>query len=237
MVQMDAFSWNLVLAAVAIGLTHTVLGPDHYLPFVMLARARGWTMSRTVWVTALCGVGHVASSIALGGVGLMLGWAVAGIESVESSRGDLAAWGLLAFGLAYAVWGIRRAIRGRGGLEPHAHGCQVHMHAHEGADHHHTEPIPASATTFWTLFVIFVLGPCEPLIALFVLPASRGRWELAILTGLIFGFFTVLSMVVLTVAGTLGATRLPLGPLERWAHTLAGGVIAASGAAILALGI
>jgi hypothetical protein len=49
---MDGFSWSLLLGAAAIALTHTVLGPDHYLPFVALARARRWSVARTATVTA-----------------------------------------------------------------------------------------------------------------------------------------------------------------------------------------
>ena len=34
---MDAMTWNLLGAAAGVGLIHTALGPDHYVPFVMLA--------------------------------------------------------------------------------------------------------------------------------------------------------------------------------------------------------
>ena len=33
----------MVLAAAALGVVHTLLGPDHYLPFIFLSRARGWS--------------------------------------------------------------------------------------------------------------------------------------------------------------------------------------------------
>jgi hypothetical protein len=44
-------------------------------------------------------------------------------------------------------------------------------------------------------------------------------------------------MVGLTVLALTGARQLRVGPLERWSHTLAGSVIAASGLAILFLGL
>ena len=43
----------LMFTAAAIGCAHTLLGPDHYLPFVMMGRARNWTLSRTLSLTAL----------------------------------------------------------------------------------------------------------------------------------------------------------------------------------------
>ncbi len=234
---MDALSFSLLAAAAGVAVTHTLLGPDHYLPFVMLARARGWSRARTVAVTAVCGLGHVASSLILGGIGIAAGLAVGHLERVEGGRGSLAAWALIAFGVAYGAWGARRAVRSSRGLEPHQHHGHVHLHSHGGGAHQHRAAERRSATTFWALFVIFVLGPCEPLIPLFVLPASRGAWGLAAATAAVFGLVTILTMTAVTAVALSGVRLLPLGRLERWSHTLAGLVIAASGLAILVLGV
>jgi hypothetical protein len=236
MVEPNALTWSLVLATVGVAGIHTLLGPDHYLPFIMLARARGWSMFRTLGVTAVCGLGHVASSVLLGGIGIALGLAVSNIEGLEGIRGNLAAWALVGFGTAYAAWGIRRAIRNARGLEPHDHHGHVHLHSHGGDPHSH-ESATGKATTFWALFVIFVLGPCEPLIPLFVLPAAQGSWGLALLTAAVFAAVTIGTMVLVTAAMLAGARLLPLGRLERWSHAMAGGVIAASGLAIIYLGL
>ena len=233
---MDAFSFNLLLAAAGLAIAHTALGPDHTLPFLMLAKARRWTTARTLLVTLLCGVGHVASSLLLGGVGLALGYGVARVTAWEELRGGLAAWALIAFGIAYAVWGVRHAIRRRAELQPHLHGADVHMHAHGGHTHAHDHGT-GSRTTFWALFAVFVLGPCEPLIPLFVLPASRGRWDVAILTAVVFSVLTVATMMLLVRLALAGLSYLPLERLERWSHALAGGVIAASGLAVVLLGL
>jgi len=232
----DAFSFNLLLAAAGLAIAHTALGPDHTLPFLMLAKARRWTTARTLLVTLLCGVGHVASSLLLGGVGLALGYGVARVTAWEELRGGLAAWALIAFGIAYAVWGVRHAIRRRAELQPHLHGADVHMHAHGGHTHAHDHGT-GSRTTFWALFAVFVLGPCEPLIPLFVLPASRGRWDVAILTAVVFSVLTVATMMLLVRLALAGLSYLPLERLERWSHALAGGVIAASGLAVVLLGL
>jgi len=246
MTHFDAFSWNLILATAGVAITHTLFGPDHYLPFIMLARARNWNRARTVLVTTLCGLGHILSSLLLGVIGLAAGSALARIKKLEGMRGDWAAWALFGFGIAYLVWGVRRAIRSRSGIAAHSHGIGVHIHTH--GDHVHVHPAnPASGrgenassrsvVTFWSLFIIFVLGPCEPLIPLFVLPASRGRWDLAVLTGVIFGLLTIALMVAVTVFALVGLTHLNFGRLERWSHAMAGAVIALSGAAVLLLGL
>ena len=166
--------WFPVVVSVAA--LHTLSGPDHYLPFIAMAKAGRWSWARTAWITGLCGVGHVASSVllALAGSALLIGSeSLLGIESV---RGDLAAWGLIAFGLAYAVWGVRRALRRRPHEHRHVHEDGTrhdHLHDHTGAHTHAHERHAAARMTPWVLFTVFVLGPCEPLIPLLMFPALR----------------------------------------------------------------
>jgi len=236
MIVMDKFSVDVLLAAVGVGFIHTITGPDHYLPFIMLARAREWSCLKTVVITTLCGAGHVMSSILLGFFGVAAGIALGRIEGFEGLRGGLAAWLLVGFGLAYALWGVRQAMRRGRGIALHSHGSHTHLHGHGDQIHEHAADEKKTAT-FWTLFIVFVLGPCEPLIPLFMLPAARGQWVLAGVTGLVFGIITILCMVGLVLLGAEGLKRLRLGMMERWAHTLAGAVIAASGLAIIFLGL
>jgi len=211
---MDGTSWSVLVGAGSVALVHTVLGPDHYLPFVALARARHWSTRRTLALTSICGAGHVLASLALGGLGVGLGLALSRAERLESVRGGIAAWALILFGAIYSAWGVRRAL---------GHG----EHRHE----------TGQRTTTWSLFLIFVLGPCEPLIPLFVLPASRGDWFVAGLTATVFGAVTIGTMVALTSLQLIGLRRLRWARLEPWTHALAGAVIAASGAGVLLLGL
>ncbi|MFQ5768474.1 MAG: hypothetical protein ACE5ID_10905 [Acidobacteriota bacterium] len=230
-------SYGLLLAAAGVALTHTLLGPDHYVPFIMLARVRGWNRRRTAVITLLCGLGHVLSSLLLAGIGIGLGAAIGTIQAAETSRGALAAWTLAGFGAAYGLWGLRRGIRKGRGLEPHAHAGHVHLHSQGDQPHQHGAVSSRSITPFWTLFAIFVLGPCEPLIPLFILPASQHRWGLAAATGIVFGLVTMILMVALTLAGQAGLQPHQLGRLARWDHALAGGIIALTGLAVLAFGL
>ncbi len=119
----------LVAAAASIGFFHTLLGPDHYLPFIVMSRSGKWSRRKTSLITFLCGLGHVMSSIVLGFIGVALGLAITNIEAFESFRGNLAAWCLIAFGLVYFLWGVKRAIRNK----PHEH---LHSHG-DGTDHIH----------------------------------------------------------------------------------------------------
>jgi len=226
----------LVITAASIGVGHTVLGPDHYLPFVVLARARGWSKTTTVLVTALCGLGHVGSSVLLGMVGIALGVAVARLEWFESARGDIAAWLLTAFGLVYMVWGIRRAARHRTHSHFHAHvdgEIHAHVHEHERAHlHPHDQGAAAPSLTPWVLFTIFVFGPCEPLIPILMYPAAADSTFGIVLVAGVFSAATILTMLAIVLLLSSGLGRLPVHGLERHSHALAGLAIFLCGVAI-----
>ena len=103
----------LLITAASIGFFHTLLGPDHYIPFVVMSKSGNWSNKKTAVITFLCGLGHVLGSVVLGLIGVALGLAVAGLEAIEAVRGGLAAWALIAFGLVYFAWGLKRAIRNK----------------------------------------------------------------------------------------------------------------------------
>jgi ABC-type nickel/cobalt efflux system permease component RcnA len=229
----------LAAAVAATGFLHTLLGPDHVLPFVAMARAGRWSLRRTLAVTALCGAGHVAASVALGLLGLVLGLAAFRIERLDAIRGDLAGWLLLGFGIAYLAWGIRRAIRRRPHAHLHAHeGGLVHRHphVHEGEHVHVHESTEGGrrASAPWVLFTVLVFGPCEPLVPLFLYPAASGRPSEAAFVAAAFAATTIATMTALVAAGWLGARALPLGRVERYAHACAGAVFVACGLAVKA---
>ncbi len=230
----------LVFSAAAIAFTHTILGPDHYLPFIAMAKARGWSVGKSLRITLLCGVGHLLGSVILGLVGIAIGAQLASLEWLESLRGNLAAWLLIGFGLAYTAWGLRQAARKRPHMHWHSHNGVTHSHVHTHHDAHahvHQESASSKSLTPWVIFVIFVLGPCEPLIPLLMYPAARESLLGVLLVAGVFGLVTVATML-LTVAITLkGLEKVHVRPLERYTHAIAGATVLACGLAIVFLGI
>jgi sulfite exporter TauE/SafE len=230
----------LTITAASIGFFHTLFGPDHYLPFIVMGRARSWSLARTAWITALCGIGHIAGSILLGTIGIAAGIGVTRLEALESVRGNLAAWLLIAFGLVYFAWGLRRAIRNRPHEHKHFHACgAAHSHEHTHTDDHahpHEEEGKKTITP-WVLFTIFVLGPCEPLIPLLMYPAAKNSLGGVVLVAGVFGLVTVATMLGIVMVSTLGISWLPMKRIERYSHALAGAAICLSGLAIQFLGL
>lgn len=229
----------LCWTAATIGLVHTLIGPDHYLPFIVMNRARKWSAAKTAWITFACGLGHVLSSVVLGLIGIACGIAVMKLEAFEAFRGNLAAWALIGFGFAYMGWGIQRGIRNR----PHTHlhlkdrGAPAHSHTHDGEHFHAHEPKEKTNITPWILFTIFVLGPCEPLIPLLMYPASQHSLYGTVLVATVFSVVTISTMLCIVMAASWGISFARLGKLERWTHALAGGAIGLSGLAIQCLGL
>lgn len=230
----------LTLSAAAIAFLHTLLGPDHYLPFVAMARARGWTLRRSLQITLLCGIGHLAGSVLLGLVGITVGVQLASLEWLEGLRGNLAAWLLIGFGLAYTAWGLRQAMRNRPHTHWHTHDglTHAHVHTHHGGHAHlHEAGTKQRSLAPWVIFVIFVLGPCEPLIPLLMYPAARESWVGVLAVTTVFGVVTVLTMLAAVFLSIKGLEKLRIRAFERWAHALAGSAILACGLAIVFLGV
>jgi len=230
-----------VLAGTAfiIALTHTLLGPDHYMPFIVLSKSRGWKIKKTLLITLLCGIGHVLSSILLGAIGLALGIALTSLETIESYRGEIAAWFLFIFGITYLVWGIHRAVKNK----PHKH-IHHHMdgtkHAHEHTHrdmHTHVHPDKKKKLTPWVLFIIFVFGPCEPLIPLLMFPALDHSPVTVVAVALIFGITTIATMLGIVTLSHYGLSRIVSPKVERFGHPIAGAVLVLCGVAILFIGL
>lgn len=229
----------LSLTAASIGFIHTLIGPDHYLPFIMMAKAGKWTKIKTFWVTFLCGIGHVLSSVVLGMIGIAAGIALENLEIIEGTRGEIAGWLLISFGFLYMIWGIRKAYLNR----PHSHvhvtdegTYNAHAHNHDG-EHVHTHTEKKKSMTPWVLFIIFVLGPCEPLIPLLMFPAAQHSIAGLTIVSIVFGIVTISTMISIVFVSLWGVNLVPLGKLEKYSHAFAGFAIFASGLAINFLGL
>ncbi len=212
MTFLDPEMLALLLSAAGIAFTHTLMGPDHYLPFVAMASARRWGWKRLLGVTLLCGAVHLIGSVLLGAVGIALQAELEGLVAIESVRGELAAWLLFSAGLIYLAWGIRHAGR-------------HHVHRH------------SSAHPQWLIFVVFILGPCEPLIPLLMYPAATASVAGVVAVTAVFGLVTVFTMLLAVSLSYASLRKVHFPGLQRYGHALTGGTLSACGAAILFLGV
>lgn len=228
----------LLISAATLGVIHTLLGPDHYLPFIVLSRARKWTRTRTLWITFVSGVGHVGGSVVLGLIGIAMGISLHRLEALEASRGKLVGWMLIAFGILYSAYGVYKYIR-RGGhthlpafLRPKSIRHRD-LHLKEG----NLEEEQAGRLTPWILFLIFVFGPCEVLIPMLIYPAAQHSALGIFLVALVFGIATIGTMMLVVLMGYKGISLVRFRGKEHQIHLLAGLVILFSGLGMQFLGL
>jgi len=214
----DGIFWALAGTAAAVGALHSV-APDHWVPFMAVGRARGWSAARTAQVTLLCGFAHVTVSVILGLLALRLGQGM--LEAFGTRMESVAGILLIGFGLAYGLWGLRRALAGK-----------LHGHPHPHFDHVHD---PSRATVAG-LVLLFSVDPCVRLIPIILAAAPLGPAKLVGLI-VIYEIATVGTMVVLVLVARSGAVKGLQAPwLDRYGDALAGGLIVVTGVAVAALG-
>lgn len=229
----------LIITAITIGFVHTILGPDHYLPFVIMAKARNWSRMKTAVVTTFCGLGHVGSSIILGIIGIVFGIGINNLEIIESFRGNVAAWLFIAFGFAYLIWGVRKALKNKPHKHIHYHSDgykHIHEHRHH-EEHAHVHEEKNKNITPWALFIIFILGPCEPLIPILMYPAAKSSMMGLIAVAGTFSLITIATMLSVVLITSYGINLTNFGKLERYTHAIAGFTILLSGIGIQFLGL
>jgi nickel/cobalt transporter (NicO) family protein len=233
---------SLSIAAAWTGFVHCVCGPDHYVPFVAMSRVGSWSLRKTLLITFVCGIGHVMGSAILGFIGIALGLIVFQLEQAESARADIAAWGLFGFGVIYTLIGLLHALRrdlreptwNSDGASPGNNsdeastGSEIAEQSKGAAVLNHQQSL-----TPWILFVVFLFGPCEPLIPYLMVPAAKANmWGVAWVTFL-FGATTLITMTTLVALIYRGTLALRFHALQRWGHAVAGLVVMVCGGAML----
>jgi sulfite exporter TauE/SafE len=232
---MNAEIAALVLTAATVALLHTISGPDHYLPFIVLSKANGWSMSKTIGWTMLCGAGHVLSSVLLALGGAAIGWSVSGIGWLQHIRGGIAGWVMLLFGLLYLLWAIYQLKKNK----PHKHfdmeqdgSLYVYEHQHGAA----IVPGQRFRVTPRVLLLIFILGPCEPMVPLLFFPAAQANWWAMLLLITVYTACTLAAMLAMVWLGHKGISFASSQKLERYVHIIGGATVAICGIGMLWLG-
>jgi nickel/cobalt transporter (NicO) family protein len=228
----------LLVTAAATAAFHTLI-PDHWLPFVLVGRARGWTARTTAAISGLSALVHTLLSVMLGIGALLLGQSVASAvgERLERGSGIL----LVLFGTAYAVWAWRKGGHFHpGGALLHARDEGAHCDGHEGPDsvdhlHYHADDAwigKEAGKGAVPLALIVGLNPCDLVLPIMLATADQGAGALSLVT-MAYSLTTIVLMVGLSVAGVVGTRRIPVPPVARHMETASGLLIAICGAVFL----
>ena len=72
------------------------------------------------------------------------------------------------------------------------------------------------------MFIVFLLGPCEPMIPLLYFPAAKNSWAGMMILIIVYTICTLATMILMVVLGYYGFSILKTEKLERYMHPLGG---------------
>ncbi|MDB6166835.1 MAG: hypothetical protein JWQ83_1975 [Lacunisphaera sp.] len=207
----QTFLYTLTVTGFGAAFLHAAI-PTHWLPFVIVGRARGWSRRRILTAVALAGGGHIVATTALG-VGLA--WFGVGLNE----RFDTAFhWMAGAILVGLGVWLAFRV--------PHGHACH-HCQGHPEK----LQPGTTDRAALWGLFLTLTLSPCELFLPVYLTAAPYGWPGIAWLSA-VLGFATLGGMLTLTWLTLHAVQRLRW--LERLDERVIGGLLCVLGVATVA---
>lgn len=197
--------------------------PTHWIPFVLVARARGWSRGRALAVTAFAGLGHVLVTSLLGLLVALLGFKLG--EQLQ----EVFPWvvgGILAAIGVYYLW---RQLRGSGVCHHHPPGGAHQPTEHCGHEHEHEHthwdaeleesPLLARNSGDWAaiggLFMMLTLSPCESFLGIYLSGVQFGWSGFLVLSG-ILAVGALAAMLLFTFLALIGFEKLPLRRVERF---------------------
>jgi len=214
--------------------------PTHWLPFVLVARARGWSRAKTLAVTLCAGLGHVAVTSLLG---LAIAWF--GFQ-LDERVGEYFPWVIGVFLVGVGLYYFWRQWRGGGVCHHHPPGGQHHPSAecgHENERSHWEEEMKDSAlvsarasdwATMSGLFVMLTLSPCEGFLPIY-LSGVRFGWRGFALLSVILAVGALAGMALFTWLTLLGLEKTKVRRLERHEAGLLGGLFSLLGVLVVLL--
>lgn len=215
---------SVAITGFAVAFLHAAI-PTHWVPFVLVGKARGWSRLHTLGVTALAGLGHV---LLTGLIGLAIAWF--GFE-LEESLGHVLPVVTAGVLIAVALYFGWRQWSGKGVCHHHPPGSEHapsaecgHEHEHDHAGTHwdaelKNTPLVKEDRGNWAaisgLFVMLTLSPCEGFLPIYLTGVQfgwRGFWVLSA----ILAVATLAGMTLFTWLTLVGMDRFRLDRFERY---------------------
>ena len=221
---------SLFVASFLIAALHTVANPSHYLPFVALGKANSWGAFRSALAAAFCGLGHIVGFALFSFAGIILGEGIKREAGISENGELLGRVVFLFFGLCYCAYGLSFALRAGPEKSNCSCGCCLDCEKLREASRN-----PLKLKSFWVLFLIFCVSPCDAIVPLVFYPAVQENPLLGLcVVGGAFYTSTIVAMFALTflIYKGISAFKFESEFFERWAHFITGIVITLSGLAL-----
>ena len=192
----------------AAALLHAAL-PTHWLPFVLVGRAQGWSGRKTLAVTALASSGHIIATVLL--AALLMSAGLAAETAVGPVLGWIAGVVLIGFGLVYL---LRRPPPVEGAAQPRRRVSDV--------------------AAVLGLVGLLILSPGEAFGSV-LLAGQRWGWSGFAILSAVLASATLLGMLIFTGMSWAGAARVGLDRAERLERRVLGGALCGLGVVVLLL--
>jgi hypothetical protein len=211
---------TLAATGFSVAFFHAAL-PTHWLPFVLVARARGWRERKTMGVAVGAAMGHVLITSVLGLIVALLGF------KLDEHFGEvfrMVAGGALLVVAAY--FGVQQ-LRGAGLRHHHLPGGHHHPSESCGRERNETHlehelresPLMEKRTGDWAavsgLLVMLTLSPCEAFLPVYLSGVEFGWTGFFVLSG-ILAAGTVGGMTIFTWLTLRGLAGFNLKTIERY---------------------
>jgi len=202
----------LAFLSAFVGLVHS-LAPGHWLPVVLMAKTKRWSMQQAALNAAVAASGHIIISLSLGLLASFIGHTFfAGyLHEIEENAG----WILVVFGVIYAVYSRFQ----------HRH-CNDHSHGHHGP-----EPKKKETAPYWFLFALG-FSPCFAVLPLFATAVGMGSFSLMVVM-ITFSIGVLTALVGGSLLVARGLVKLDHPILEHYGELITGLGVAAMGVFLL----
>ena len=230
---------TIAILGFSVAFLHAAI-PTHWLPFVLVGRARGWSREKTVAVTIAAGVCHVVLTSALG---LAIAWF--GFE-LNATIGGVFPWiaGAILAGIGiYYLW---RQFSGAGICHHHPPGSTHHADPHCGEpedkshwdDELQSSPIVSTragdTAAISGLFVMLTVSPCEAFLPVYLSGVQYG-WRGFVVLSVILAVAALAGMTLFTWLALFGFDRIHIQRFERKEAGLLGGIFVLLAIAVVVL--
>ncbi len=211
--------------------------PTHWLPFVLVARARSWRPGKTLAVAAFAGLGHVALTSLLG---LGIAWFGFTIDEELGHAFSRIAGAMLALVGIYYLWqqfrgaGIRHHVVAGSHHHATAH-CGKETSSHWEHELEESELLSGDRAAMGGLFLMLTLSPCEAFLPVYLSGVQFGWSGFFILSG-ILAVGTLTGMTLFTGLTLIGFGKFELKRFERWESGLLGTLFLVLGLIVFVLG-
>lgn len=173
--------------------------PNHWMPFALIGKGQRWSLSKTIFITAIAGLGHCVTTIILGFIIALLGFQIT--KYAEAIAEPIASGILILLGTIFVIFGRLKSNH-----------------------HDHGQTRFSNKALGISLFAMLSTSPCVAALPIF-LAASTFSWGTLLLLSLILSITTVSGMLGLTILAYNGVEKIRLCCIEHYEKEIIGAIL------------